>query len=80
MGGIAANIYSSLNEDPKAALDEVPPVQEVNEVRASRRVQMPETRTGLASTEADLITMTKKYLEIVGLVFFVWLLGECECA
>jgi hypothetical protein len=37
---------------------------------------MPGTRIGLGSREGDLISMVKKYLEIVGLVFFVWLLGE----
>jgi hypothetical protein len=43
-----------------------------------RRIQMPETKIGLGSTEGDMIVMLKKYLEIVGLVFFVWLLGEYE--
>jgi hypothetical protein len=41
-----------------------------------RKIQMPETKVGLGSTEGDLIVMLNKYLEIVGLVFFVWLLGE----
>jgi hypothetical protein len=41
-----------------------------------RRIQMPETKIGLGSTEGDLIVVVKNYLEIVGLVFFVWLLGE----
>jgi formylmethanofuran dehydrogenase subunit D len=40
--------------------------------------RMPQTKTGLGSSEGDLVVLTKKYLEIVGLVFFVWLLGEYE--
>lgn len=42
----------------------------------SLKVQLPQTRIGLGSTESDLIVFVKKYLEIVGLVFFVWLLGK----
>ena len=54
------------------------PVTIPNVARDFRNVQLPETRMGLGSTEGDLIIMVKNYLEIVGLVFFVWLLGEWE--
>lgn len=47
-----------------------------NTRRESRKTQMPETRVGLASTDGELIVFARKYLEIVGLVFFVWLLGK----
>jgi hypothetical protein len=77
MESIAANIQGTLNADPAGTKVEASPLMSSNETRDSRRVQMPETRTGLSSTEGDLITMVKKYLEIVGLVFFVWTLGEC---
>ncbi|CAF0743361.1 unnamed protein product [Adineta steineri] len=40
-----------------------------------RKIQMPTAKMGLGSTEGDLIYMVKKYLEIVGLVVFVWILG-----
>lgn len=52
------------------------PVTNAKDTRDFRRVQMPEARIGLGSMEGDLVFMVKKYLEIVGLVFFVWLLGE----
>ena len=41
-----------------------------------RKIHMPEAKIGLGSTEGDLIAMGKKYLEIVGLVVFVWILGN----
>jgi hypothetical protein len=40
------------------------------------RIQIPQMKIGLGSTEGDLIAMVKKYFEIVGLVFFVWILGK----
>lgn len=45
-------------------------------VRDFRDVQLPETKIGLGSNEGELIVLVKRYLEIVGLVFFVWLLGK----
>lgn len=51
------------------------PSSNVKDTRDFRRIQMPETKVGLGSTEGDLVYMLRKYLEIVGLVFFVWLLG-----
>lgn len=41
-----------------------------------RKLQLPDAKIGLGSTEADLLSMAKKYLEIVGLVVLVWLLGK----
>ncbi|CAF1046797.1 unnamed protein product [Adineta ricciae] len=40
-----------------------------------RKIQIPLAKIGLGSTEADLVQMAKKYLEIVGLVLFVWIFG-----
>ena len=54
-----------------------PPVtSNAKDTQDFRRIQMPETKIGLGSMEGDLIYMLRKYLEIVGLVFFVWLLGK----
>ncbi len=47
-----------------------------NESNNFRKIQMPEAKIGLGSTEGDLINMVRKYLEIVGLVVFVWILGK----
>jgi hypothetical protein len=44
--------------------------------RDVREVQLPQTRIGLGSNEGELVVLVKKYVEIVGLVFFVWLLGK----
>ena len=41
-----------------------------------RKIQLPEGKMGLGSTEGDLLSMAKSYLEVVGLVVFVWLLGN----
>jgi hypothetical protein len=41
-----------------------------------RKIKLPEMKIGLGSTEGDLIAMVKKYFEIVGLVVFVWILGN----
>jgi hypothetical protein len=41
-----------------------------------RKIQIPQIKIGLGSTEGDLIAMAKKYFEIVGLVLFVWILGK----
>ena len=40
-----------------------------------RKIQIPQTKIGLGSTEGDLIYMIKKYLELVGLVLTVWIFG-----
>ncbi len=47
-----------------------------NEPNNFRKIQMPQAKIGLGSTEADLISMIKTYLEIVGLVVFVWIFGK----
>ena len=76
MGSIATNLQNSFAVDPSNAGTDALPGLDLNSSRDSRKIHMPETRTGLGSTEGDLISMVKKYLEIVGLVFFVWLLGK----
>ncbi len=47
-----------------------------NELNNLRKIQMPQNKIGLGSTEGDLINLVKSYLEIVGLVVFVWILGK----
>ena len=47
-----------------------------NGLRDFRQIQLPLAKIGLGSMEGDLIFMLRKYLEIVGLVMIVWLLGE----
>lgn len=76
METIVTNIRNTLNSEPLNVDTQPSPSMNSKDLSDFRRVQMPETKTGLASTETDLIFMVKKYLEIVGLVFFVWLLGE----
>lgn len=49
-----------------------------NGTNTFRKVQMPEGKIGLGSSEADLVALVKKYFEIVGLVVFVWILGKNE--
>ncbi|UJR26520.1 hypothetical protein I4U23_007843 [Adineta vaga] len=75
MEAIATNLQNSFTVDPSNMNAESSSILGFNDTRDSRKIQMPETRIGLGSTEGDLISMMKKYLEIVGLVFFVWLLG-----
>ncbi|CAF1165227.1 unnamed protein product [Adineta ricciae] len=75
MGSIATNLQNSFSVDPSNAGADALPTLNLNDSRDSRKIHMPQTRIGLGSTEGDLIFMVKKYLEIVGLVFFVWLLG-----
>jgi hypothetical protein len=80
MESLVTNIRQRLNTNSEdiSAEPSLSPPSNSNEGRDFRKVQIPQTRTGLGSTEGDLIFMTKKYLEIVGLVFFVWLLGEWD--
>ena len=47
-----------------------------NELYNLRRIKMPGSKTNLASMEGDLIYIVKKYLEIVGLIVIVWMLGK----
>jgi len=47
-----------------------------NASNAFREIKMPVTKTGLGSKEGNMLFMVKKYLEIVGLVVFVWILGK----
>lgn len=76
METIGAQIRNRLNNEPSDTNPTTAPSSHPNDARDFRKIQMPETKIGLGSTEGDLIYMVKKYLEIVGLVFFVWLLGE----
>lgn len=41
-----------------------------------RKIKIPEAKVGLGSTEGDLLVMLRKYLEIVGLVVIVWIIGK----
>jgi hypothetical protein len=41
-----------------------------------RKIQLPQAKIGLGSTEGDLLSLAKGYLEVVGLVVFVWILGK----
>jgi hypothetical protein len=66
------------NNTPSDNNPEPPLLSSINGGRDFRQIQMPETRIGLGSNEGDLVVMVKNYLEIVGLVFFVWLLGKWE--
>ena len=60
----------------KALLDQNPLASKANDQGAFRKIQIPLAKIGLGSMEGDLLYMLKKYLEIVGLVVFVWVLGE----
>jgi hypothetical protein len=63
---------------PSNPNSESPPLMSSKDSRDFRKIQMPETKIGLGSAEGDLIYIARQYLEIVGLVFFVWLLGEWD--
>ncbi len=76
METLITNVRNSLNNEPLNVNPELSPSPSSKDSRDFRKVQMPETKIGLGSTEGDLLFMVKKYLEIVGLVFFVWLLGK----
>jgi hypothetical protein len=76
MEAFAANIRNSMMNQPSDTNSESPPLMSSNSSHDFRKMQLPGTKIGLGSAEGDLIYMVKKYLEIVGLVFFVWLLGE----
>ena len=77
METLVATLRNAMNNDTilNSNTESIKP-STVNDGRDFRQIRMPETKIGLGSNEADLIVMIKKYLEIVGLVFFVWLLGE----
>jgi len=76
MENLVTTIRNSWNNEPLDINNESSSLMTSKDSRDFRKVQMPETKIGLGSTEGDLIFMVKQYLEIVGLVFFVWLLGE----
>jgi len=66
------NLVSSIQEKLTGTSFKTSP----NEPNNFRKIQMPQAKIGLGSTEADLISMVKTYLEIVGLVVFVWIFGK----
>jgi hypothetical protein len=76
MEAIVSSIRNGLNNNLLDTNTTASPLSSSNDARDFRKTAMPGTRIGLGSREGDLISMVKKYLEIVGLVFFVWLLGE----
>jgi hypothetical protein len=59
----------------KALPKQNPLESKANDQGSFRRIQIPLAKIGLGSMEGDLLFMLKKYLEIVGLVVFVWILG-----
>lgn len=68
-------------ETPGSTLEKSLPKQNPLEIKANdqgafRKIQIPLAKIGLGSMEGDLLFMLKKYLEIVGLVVFVWVLGK----
>jgi hypothetical protein len=74
---VLTTLRNNLNANQPATNENVslgatPPQPE----RDVREVQLPQTRIGLGSNEGELVVLVKKYVEIVGLVFFVWLLGK----
>jgi hypothetical protein len=76
MESLVTNIRESMNNNLSDSINESPISTSSNDTRDFRQIRIPETKIGLGSNEGDLIFMAKKYLEIVGLVFFVWLLGK----
>ncbi|CAF3589922.1 unnamed protein product [Rotaria sp. Silwood1] len=75
MQTLMTHVKKQLNNDSlKTSL--VSPSLNSNVEHGFRQIQLPETKMGIGSTEGDLIVIVKKCLEIFGLVFFVWLLGE----
>jgi hypothetical protein len=75
MSSPVKNLASSLNSDSFDTTSNATLSSNINDSHDFRKVQMPQPKIGLGSTEGDLIYMATKYLEIVGLVVFVWILG-----
>ncbi|CAF0788896.1 unnamed protein product [Rotaria sp. Silwood1] len=75
METLVTHIQKQLNDDSSDTNFVSSPSSSSNIGHEFRQIQLPQTRIGIGSTEGDLIVMVKRYLEIVGLVFFVWLLG-----
>lgn len=42
----------------------------------SYKLRMPQTKIGLGSSEGEMISLVNRYLEIVGLVVIVWIIGK----
>lgn len=71
------SVQTLINGNLPEANGDASPLSSSQQSRDFRPVDMPKTKIGLASTDGELVVLFKKYLEIVGLVFFVWLLGKC---
>ena len=79
METVVTNIRNGMNNNTSSDNNAEPPLSSsINDGLDFRQIRIPETKIGLGSNEGDLIVMVKKYLEIVGLVFFVWFLGKWE--
>ena len=75
MSSPVKNLASSLNSDSFDTTSSATLPSNLTDSHDFRKVKMPQAKIGLGSTEGDLICMATKYLEIVGLVVFVWILG-----
>ncbi|CAF3620644.1 unnamed protein product [Rotaria sordida] len=80
VGTFVTQIQNQLNEDSSDTNAESLPSLDSNVEQEFRQIHLPQTKIGLGSTDDELIGMVKKYLEIVGLVFFVWLFGYFHCS
>ena len=78
METVFTNMRNQLNTNLSAASQNVSPLSATQATREPGQNQLPQARIGLGSDEGELIVLLKKYLEIVGLVFFVWLLGKSD--
>ncbi|CAF1631558.1 unnamed protein product [Rotaria magnacalcarata] len=75
MDSFVSNLQKKLVGDTPNTNSESTPSTTANESDSFRKLQIPQAKIGLGSTEADLISLLKRYLEIVGLVVIVWILG-----
>ncbi|CAF3301091.1 unnamed protein product [Rotaria socialis] len=75
MDSFVSNLQKKLVSDTPNTNSEPTPSTTSNESNSFRKLQIPQAKIGLGSTEADLISLLKRYLEIVGLVVIVWILG-----
>ena len=77
MESFLINLRNQFNQQFPDMNEDTSPLSSSQQTRDFRQVELPKTKMGLASSEGELIVLLKKYLEVVGMVFFVWLLGEC---
>ena len=64
------------NDESLGTNTETSTLSSSNVLEDVNKTKFLKARKGVGSTESDLIFLVKKYFEIVGLVFFVWLLGK----